>query len=273
MTSLAQPITPTRSTWRHLRLVRAEILKLRKRRGLVVTAGLLTVGAIVILVVVAVALHAANAARYEPAGGISNLRGAVTLITVLGSVAAILVGCTAGAGDLGAGVFRELVVTGRSRLALFAARIPGGLAFLLFFVGLAYALSAVSAVVFAGRFPVPTASTIAAGALWLVVPVAVWFAISLGLASLLGSRTTPIVVLLPFNLIVSPLLARVTFLGGGRDVFPGGALDRLVPHALVETSNDSGWPAMSTGTAVLVLVAWVCVSLAVGAWRTSTRDA
>jgi hypothetical protein len=273
MTSLAGPIAPSRKTWRHFRLVRAEILKLRKRLGLVVTTGLLTVGAIVILLAVAVALHAANPGKYEPAGGVANLRGAVLLMTLLGSVAAILVGCTAGAGDLGAGVFRELVVTGRSRLALFAARVPGGLAFLLAFAGLAYALSAVSAVVFAGRFPLPTASTIALGAVWLVVPVGVWFVISLGLASLLGSRTTPIVILLPFNLIVSPLLARVTFLGGGRDVFPGGALDRLIPHALVETPHSDGWPAMSAGTAVLVLAAWVCVSVAVGAWRTSTRDA
>ena len=74
-------------------------------------------------------------------------------------------------------------------------------------------------------------------------------------------------------LILSPLLARLTFLGAGRDVFPGGALDRLVPHALVETPHDDGWPAMSAGAAVLVLVLWICVSLAVGAWRTSTRDA
>ena len=34
----------------------------------------------------------------------------------------------AGTGDASAGVFRDLVVTGRSRLALFASRVPAALA-------------------------------------------------------------------------------------------------------------------------------------------------
>jgi hypothetical protein len=46
------------------------------------------------------------------------------LVTQLGSIAAILIGSTAGAGDVASGFFRTLVVTGRSRAALFAARIP-----------------------------------------------------------------------------------------------------------------------------------------------------
>ena len=60
--------------------------------------------------------------KYDPAGGIDNFTGSIELLTQIGVVAAILIGATAGAGDRGAGVFRELVVTGRSRLALFAAR-------------------------------------------------------------------------------------------------------------------------------------------------------
>ncbi len=39
-----------------------------------------------------------------------------------------MIGIDAGAGDLSAGVFRDLVVTGRSRLALFASRVPAALA-------------------------------------------------------------------------------------------------------------------------------------------------
>ena len=64
--------------------------------------------------------------KYDPAGGIDNFSGSIELLTQIGVVAAILIGATVGAGDRGAGVFRELVVTGRSRLALFAARLPGG---------------------------------------------------------------------------------------------------------------------------------------------------
>lgn len=40
-------------------------------------------------------------------------------------VAGVLVGATAGGADLEAGVFRDLATTGRSRTALFAARLPG----------------------------------------------------------------------------------------------------------------------------------------------------
>ena len=42
-----------------------------------------------------------------------------------GAVAGVIVGATAGGADIEAGVFRDLAATGRSRTALFAARLPG----------------------------------------------------------------------------------------------------------------------------------------------------
>ena len=44
-----------------------------------------------------------------------------------------------------AGVFRDLVVTGRSRLALFASRVPAALALCWLVIGAGYALAACSA--------------------------------------------------------------------------------------------------------------------------------
>ena len=49
----------------------------------------------------------------------------------MGPVAAVLIGAEAGAGDLAAGVFRDNVLTGRSRTALFLARIPAAVAVIL----------------------------------------------------------------------------------------------------------------------------------------------
>ncbi len=109
------------------RLISAEILKLRKRRGLMIACGLMTVGLIVVVNVVLVVLHAVNPDHHGPAGGFENLGGAAGALSLLGSVAAVLIGATAGAGDLNAGVFRELVVTGRSRLTLFLVRIRAAL--------------------------------------------------------------------------------------------------------------------------------------------------
>ena len=65
------------------------------------------------------------------------------LALFFGPLAAILIGVEAGTGDASAGVFRDLVVTGRSRLALFASRVPAALALCwLVITGVAYAMLA-----------------------------------------------------------------------------------------------------------------------------------
>ena len=50
------------------------------------------------------------------------------VLYVFGFIVAATLGATAGSADLTDGMFRHLVVTGRSRLALYLARIPAGLA-------------------------------------------------------------------------------------------------------------------------------------------------
>ena len=55
----------------------------------------------------------------------------IAVLAMAGSVAGVIVGATAGAADIEAGVFRDLVATGRSRLALFFARVPGAWAIVL----------------------------------------------------------------------------------------------------------------------------------------------
>src|SRR5205823_7995052 len=87
------------------RLVRAEILKLRKRRGLLAIVAAATVGAGVVAYGILAILHAANPAHHGPAGGVLNLGHGLLVLALFGAVAAILAGATAGAGDLGAGVF------------------------------------------------------------------------------------------------------------------------------------------------------------------------
>ena len=59
---------------------------------------------------------------------------------VFGFVVAAVVGCTAGSIDLTEGMFRHLVITGRSRLALYFARIPAGLAIVIAIVAVGYTI-------------------------------------------------------------------------------------------------------------------------------------
>ena len=55
---------------------------------------------------------------------------------------AVLLGATAGADDLTDRVFRQLVITGRSRFALYLARIPAGLSILLPLAAVGYTVTA-----------------------------------------------------------------------------------------------------------------------------------
>jgi ABC-type transport system involved in multi-copper enzyme maturation permease subunit len=255
------------------RLISAEILKVRKRRGLMIACGLITVGIIVLVNVVLIVLHAVNPDNHGPAGGLSNFGGSTGAVGHLGSVVAILIGATAGAGDLNAGVFRELVVTGRSRLALFLARIPGGLAVLWGFVLVAYVITAIVGVAFAGSLAKPSLGVIVEGALWLLLSTGFYFVLALGFASLVGSRSTAIGALLAFRLLVAPILVSIAFLGGARKAVPIAPLDRLAPAQIAGNLRQGPELHLPVATAILVLLLWTVISLGIGAWRTQTRDA
>ena len=62
------------------------------------------------------------------------------MLYVFGFIMAATLGATAGSVDLTEGMFRHLVVTGRSRLALYLARIPAGLAIIVPLVAVGFAV-------------------------------------------------------------------------------------------------------------------------------------
>jgi hypothetical protein len=103
--------------------------ELRKRRGLMITLILVTVGIPTVFLTIRLLLHAFAPKSYGPAGGYSVYTAFVSgVLYVFGFIVAATLGVTAGSADLSEGMFRHLVVTGRSRLALYLARIPAGLA-------------------------------------------------------------------------------------------------------------------------------------------------
>ena len=267
--ALARPRAQT--TWR---LVSAEFLKIRKRRGLVALAVLLTVGAVVMAGAVLAVLHAADPAKYGPAGGLGNLGNATYLLSTLGTVTAVLVGATMGAGDLQAGVFRDLVATGRSRLALFAARIPGGLALLWPLVTLSWIVAAAGSVLLAGSHPHPGLVVMVQGGVWVLLATTVVYLIALGLASLAGSRSATVGIVLAWQLAVTPLALGAAKLGVLREGLLTAALDRVIPAGLLPGARpDPVSPTMSIAVAAVVIAAWAIIPLVAGAWRTKTRDA
>ena len=173
-----------------------------------------------ILTVVAVAVFYVIQAIRGDAGGAGHFNDAIAVLAMAGSVAGAIVGATAGAADIEAGVFRDLVATGRSRLALFFARVPGAWAIVLPVLALAVALAAVLASVLAGAEPGPSADDIVTGAAQVLTSGALTAAVCVGLAALTGSRGTVIGLALAFQLGVSPILAQVEAIGDARYGIP-----------------------------------------------------
>lgn len=257
----------------NVRMVSAEFLKVRKRRGLVAWSAILTVVPVALFFAISAILHAESPARYGPAGGVSNLAGVMGVLATLGSVAAVLIGATMGAGDVQAGVFRDLVSTGRSRIALFAARVPGGLALLWPLLAVAWAIACAASVAFAGYFQSPGMSLMIQGGGWVFLATTSIYLLALGVSSLTASRSTTIGIVLAWLFAVTQLLLQIAALGEARQALQMAALTRFIPAGLQEESPDPVIASMSVGVAILVIAAWAAIPLAVGAWRTRTRDA
>ena len=122
-------------------LITTKNLEIRKRRGLMITMVVLIVAPTVLLYALRLLFHAVDPNSYGPAGSPDLFSLVSNLISGLGFIAAATLGATAGTTDLTDGMFRHLVITGRSRVALYLARIPAGLAVIIPLVALAFTMN------------------------------------------------------------------------------------------------------------------------------------
>lgn len=286
--------------------------------------------------------------------------------------AAVLLGCTAGSRDLTEGTFRHLVVTGRSRLALYLARIPAGLAIVVPLVAIGYTIVCAVSVFAAPAFiddssvnippglsragfeswasdraePVicslpyngkapqlaacagppgwsksaitpaqpappklealaariasqdyhsytqilrrPPISLMIKAGLWIELETAVGFILGLGLASLMGHRTAPVILIIVVQIILTPILsaANIPHLQDLQRSFVGLAVAHLEPSGLpavfglpgvaggiARPGNGLSLLPESATQAVCVIIAWLAAWTILGAWRMTTRDA
>ena len=349
-------------------MIRTRIMELRKRRGLMAAMVVVNIGIPSIFLAIRLIAHAVSPQSYGPAGGYDVFSALVAgVMFVFGFIVAATVGCTAGSVDLSEGMFRHLVITGRSRLALYFARIPAGLAIVVPMVAAGFVIVCAVCVFaaptslnynginvpvglsrtgleswatqhpkevvcgfpyrgpigvpcgigpggkifsppgvgvdsvplatlkadavkiaqqvypdYAGHFLSPPMSLMIKAGLWIELEATIGFIVGLGLASLMGQRTVPVILMIVLEIILTPLFSRnviphlinvqrglvglatahlepgslPTVFGGGG---PGGGAGSLVPE--------------STSVAVVVIVAWLVGWTALGAWRMATRDA
>lgn len=252
-------------------MIWAEILKLVRRRGRMAGLLVLTSGALVIMFSVLAARHASDPLKYGPAGGVKNYESASWLLGWLGTAAAVLLGATAGAGDRGAGVFKDLVATGRARGALFHVRWIGALLVFVPLMLLALGVLVLATTVLNGGLPAPGATLILDTSGWILLTTSTMLVVAVGVSSLIGSRAPAVTALLAWELVVSRLLLQASSLGHARDAVLMAASDHFAPASVL--GSGIGYVTASAGVATAVLAAWLLVALAAGHWRTRTVDA
>jgi hypothetical protein len=362
-------------------MVTTRFMELRKRRGLMLALIAVNIGIPVVFLAVRLIAHAVAPKSYGPAGGYTIFTTLVAgVMYIFGFIVAAVVGCTAGAVDLTEGMFRHLVITGRSRLALYLARIPAGLAIVIAMVAIGYTIVCAVCVLAAptrlnydgvivpqglsrpafdnwaashtdevicnfnynggqglgvppsvpcgngqtsgpppgatiktpkgtitvpasespaqirafavavanqdyrdyrARFLVPSNSLMVDVGLWIALEATIGFTIGLGLASLMGQRTVPIILLVVLELILTPVFSRhvIAHLVNLERGVVGVAMVHIEPGGLPAPFGGGGGPGgqvlipESTLAASLVIVGWILFWTAIGAWRMKTRDA
>jgi hypothetical protein len=353
-------------------MIATRIMELRRRRGLMIAVVIVNIGLPALFLLIRLLLHAFAPGTNPPAGGqLIFLVLAAGFLPSFGFITAIMVGCTAGSRDLTEGMFRHLVVTGRSRLALYLARIPAGLAILVPLLAIGYTIVCAVSVFAAPTFiddsnvnippglsrvgfenwaashaePVicllpysghipgnamcagpprwsksaiasaqpapanlealavkiasqdyrgytstlrrPPISLMIKAGLWIELQVTVEFVLGLGLASLMGQRTGPVILLIVLQFILTPILSALVIphLQDLQRSVVGLAMAHLEPSGLPAASalpgvtGGVGGPGAaqslpeSATQAVCVIIAWLAGWTILGAWRMMTRDA
>ncbi len=364
-------------------MVMTRFMELRKRRGLMIALIAVNVGVPTIFLAVRLIAHAVAPHSYGPAGGYSIFEALIAgLMYLFGFIVAATIGCTAGSVDLTDGMFRQLVITGRSRLALYFARIPAGLMIIVPVVAVGIIVvcsvcvaAAPTKLSFEGVNNMPvnlsrhgfiswaedhpktticnmdynyrfgqTAPQVNCGpnnqiviitsqggkgsitsttakpatkpemrafaikvaeqnyasytttflspplklmietGLWVELWAVVGFLIGLGLSSLMGQRTVPVVLLIVYEIILTPLFSRtaIPHLINAQRGLVGLAMAHIEPAGLPAVFGVGGLAhgggsaqlvPESTTVAVVVIVVWIVAWTALGAWRMATRDA
>lgn len=254
-----------------LRMTRADLLKLRKKPGTVIWALVLALLPLLLFYIFRSIQHSSNPAEHPPAGGEPGFQDALRIVgAFFGPLAAIMIGVEAGAGDVASGVFRDLVVTGRSRVALLATRVPAAVALSWIVATASYAVFAIGTYALSEGAPDPSAAMMLNGFGFTLLSTGVVCVVAVGFAALTASRPSALVVLIAWHLIVSPILGNIESLGSARKLILNLAINHFAP---VHIGEHGANVTMSQATGLFVLAGWVVVFLALGVWRTRTMDA
>jgi hypothetical protein len=137
------------------------------------------------------------------------------------------------------------------------------------------------------NFLVPSTSLMVDVGLWIALEATIGFIVGLGLASLMGQRTVPVILMIVLELILTPIFSRnvIAHLINVERGLVGVAMLHIEPGGLPMPFSGGGpgggggggvgriLISESTLTSSLVIVGWIVLWTAIGAWRMMTRDA
>jgi ABC-type transport system involved in multi-copper enzyme maturation permease subunit len=242
-----------------LSLIRNDLLKLRRRRGLMAIAALIAVGSVTVIFIVTAARHGANPQDVRPAGGIKSFQDATDFLGMIAVVLAAMIGVTAGAGDAEIGTLRDLLATGRSRLQFYGSRAVAAVLTTTALLAAALVIVTVCSIVLAGSSPVPSVSEIAQRDGAVLAFGAVGALVCTGIATFVRSRGPLMASVIAFGVLISQLLMQLSFLGSARELLPLAAFQRLAGDTI------SGLH-FQLPVAIAVVVVWALAALAAGGW-------
>jgi hypothetical protein len=245
-----------------LTLFEMELLKLRRRRGLMAIALLIAVGSVSIVFTVNAIRHGVNPLQVGPAGGIKNFENATDFLGMIVVVIASMIGVTAGAGDAELGVLRDSLATGRSRLALFGSRAAAAVAATLAIMVAALVVVAVCSIALAGSAQLPSLSEIVQRDAAVLGFAASGAVVCTGIATFARSRGPVMASVIAFGVLISQFLLNVSFLGDSRDILPLASFQRMAGDAVSGLSN-------SLPVAIAVAVGWALAAALAGGWWAS----
>jgi hypothetical protein len=242
-----------------LTLIRMDLLKLRRRRGLMAIALLIAVGSVSVIFTVNAIRHGANPLHVGPAGGIKNFENATDFLGVLAVVIAAIIGVTAGAGDAELGVLRDSLATGRSRVTLFTSRAAASVITTLAIMAAALVVVTACSIALAGSAQVPSLSEIVQRDAAVLGFAASSALVCAGVATFTRSRGPVMASVVALGVVISQLLLQASFLGDLRDALPLAAFERMAGDVTAGLHP-------SLGVAIAVAVAWAVGALAAGGW-------
>lgn len=244
-------------------LASADLLKLRRRRGLWYTCLLLPAAVVLLVVVLAVTGVA------DQKGGTKFADDMTSALSVIGTILAVLVGARTGSEEHAAGTLRYQLLTGIPRSRLYTGK---AVATMLAVLPIAV-IPAAAIVIGALVTPLDGAGSLGAGdvafTFWnLLVPVEVYGLIAFGVGGLMRSTGPAITIALLLNLLGLQLIAVLTLISDWfRHVVLSVGVDRL-------TFNDlHGNDKISLGSAIIVTLAWVGVWVGAGYARLRRLEA